>query len=120
GGTSGANTGFSSFFSKPPAPQTAQTPSFFGNTQAQIPQPHASSTLPSQSKSFFNTASSAQSSFPIASQPVQANISSGSSSSTKSELYTPLTGLSEEDKIAFERMEFTLIPLLPPPLELCF
>src|SRR5699024_10326855 len=62
-GTAGANTGFSSFFSKPPAPQTAQTPSFFGNTQAQIPQSHASSTLPPQSKSFFNPTSSAQSSF---------------------------------------------------------
>ena len=128
-------------FFQQPQQQQQQQPSFFGNqTPANLPQ--------QQTTSFFNTTSQTPSFFNVPPPVANGGSSIFGGSQSGSQLasfvfggkdpgglnattaitttpshcqwYTPLEELTDDDRALFEQKEFTaLIPLVPPPLEMC-
>lgn len=114
-----------------------QTTSFFNNINHQQQQPQHTTT--SQTPSFFNVPPAAanggssifggsQSGSQLASfvfggkDPGGLSLNAVNVTTTPShcQWYTPLEELTDDDRALFEQKEFTaLIPLVPPPLEMC-
>ena len=112
-----------------------QTTSFFNNINQQQQQPQHTTT--SQTPSFFNVpanggssifgGSNSQSGSQLASFVFGGKDPGGLNATTAitttpshCQWYTPLEELTDDDRTLFEQKEFTdLIPLVPPPLEMC-